>query len=239
MASPELRRLHDLYEVDLAILEIRKRAAALDTGADLQAKLKALEANLASGEGAEAKKLLVEIKDLELANATLTDKIKRIDKELYSGKVVNSREVEGYNMELASLRKQLGTNEDRYLSLLDGAETARKLVARIDAKIAELKGLILERQKSAQIEKARLETEFQRRQAQRPGMLKDISPMLLAKYEQLRKNYETGMADVIKFSSCGGCGTLLPTRILQNLKDDRVVACEECHRILYYTEGLI
>ncbi len=239
MASPELRRLHALHEVDLAILEIRKRAAVLDVGAELQTKLKALEQNLVSGEGAEAKKLIVESKDLELANATLADKAKRLESELYSGKFSNPREIEAYRHEIENLKKHISDNEDKLIGLMDQTGPAQKVVERIEKKIAELKCQIAERRKSALVEKARLEAEYQHRQAQRPALVKEVPPALLAKYEQLRKSYETGMAEVVKYSSCGGCGMLLAERVLANLKDDRVVACEECHRILYYTEGLI
>ncbi|RYF45944.1 MAG: hypothetical protein EOO38_15085 [Cytophagaceae bacterium] len=37
-------------------------------------------------------------------------------------------------------------------------------------------------------------------------------------------------------------GTLfahLPERTIQGLKDDKPLACETCHRLLYYTEGVV
>jgi len=239
MASSDLRRLHRLYEVDLAILELRKRAAALDVGQELSAKIKALENSLASGEGAQAKKLIADARDLELATAGMRDKAKKLETELYSGKIVNVREVEAYRQEIANLRKHADENDAKYLEMIDPADEARKLVARIEKRIEEFKGQLAERQKSARIEQANLEAQYQARLKERPEAAKEVSAPLLAKYDAIRKQYETGMADVVTRKSCGACGNLLPEKAITALQEDRIVTCEQCHRILYYTEGLV
>jgi predicted nucleic acid-binding Zn-ribbon protein len=238
MASADLRRLHRLYEVDLAILELRKRAAALDTGQEIAAKIKALEKSLDSGEGAQAKKLVSEVRDLELATAGMRDKAKKLEAELYSGKIVNLREVEAYRQEIANLRKHADENEAKLLDLIEPADEARKLVARIEKRIEELKGQLVERQKSARVEQARLEAKYQACLKERPEAAKEVAAPLLAKYEAIRKQYETGMADIVDKKSCGACGNLLPEKAITALQEDRIVTCEQCHRILYYTEGL-
>ncbi|HEY0868647.1 MAG TPA: hypothetical protein VGE01_14780, partial [Fimbriimonas sp.] len=79
MASPELQRLWKLHQIDASIQEIRNRAAHLDVGQRIQKEIDAVvvEEEEASG---RAKKLHAEQTDLELANKTIEDKLKKIDK---------------------------------------------------------------------------------------------------------------------------------------------------------------
>jgi predicted nucleic acid-binding Zn-ribbon protein len=106
--------------------------------------------------------------------------------------------------------------------------------------VAEKQAALNERRKSAMAEKKALEADFARLQAARPEAAKEVSPSLLARYEGIRERTgDTGMADLVKGKSCGGCGTLQPTRTIETLKEDKLATCESCRRILYYTEGVI
>jgi len=46
------------------------------------------------------------------------------------------------------------------------------------------------------------------------------------------------MAKITKESSCGACGLSLAEKTIEYVKADRYVPCEQCHRILYYSDGL-
>ena len=81
---------------------------------------------------------------------------------------------------------------------------------------------------------------FKERAAQRPIAAQEVPPALLARYEAIRKKYDgIGMARISKTGSCEACGTRLPTKVVEDVKDGRVVTCEACHRILYASEGLL
>ena len=88
--------------------------------------------------------------------------------------------------------------------------------------------------------KGDLEREFARLNKLRPEAAKIVNPTLLARYENVRQRHAgVGMSEVTKKGACSGCGTNLPERTLQALREDKVGACEACHRLLYYTEGVI
>lgn len=238
MASDELRRLWKLHQIDAGILEIRKRAAALDPGRKIQAEIQALEATLNSGDGS-ARQLSAELTDLELAQKTLDEKIKKIEKDLYSGKIVNPREVADFQQEIAMFKRQRGAHDDRIMKLWEVLPDAQKTADVTEKTLAEKKKELVEHQKSAMKLKAQLEEDFKRLNAERPAVAKTISAPLLARYENTKQRHATGMAAIVKGRSCGGCGTLIAERTLQAVKDDKLVTCEECHRILYYSEGLV
>jgi|SRR5947209_8019749 len=239
MPGDDLRKLWKLHLVDLGLHEIRKRAAALDPGRKIQGELAVLTADFDT-KNAALKSLTSEQTDTELQQKSLDDKLKRIDKELYGGKVVNPREVATLQKEVATLKNHRGDLDVRLLELWEEIPPARVLAEESGKKVAAKKQELDEYQKTVFKLKAQLEAEFKERAAQRPIAAQEVPPALLARYEAIRKKYDgIGMARISKTGSCEACGTRLPTKVVEDVKDGRVVTCEACHRILYASEGLL
>lgn len=238
MASQDLRRLWKLSNIDNGLVEIRNRAAKLDTGAKIQADIQRLEDSIKADES-NARKLRGEQKDLELKQKSIQDKLAAIEKELYSGRVVNAREVENFEKEKVSLKRLRDSADERLLELFELLPPAEELEKKILARIESLKKSLVDRRKKAIEEKKQLEAEFARLNAARPDAVRIVAPGLLARYESIRQRYGgIGMVEVVD-NVCGGCGTNQPERTLEALKEDKVVTCESCHRLFYYTEGVI
>jgi uncharacterized protein len=239
MASPEIGKLWKLHTVDLAIVEIRQRAAALDAGSRIAAEIKALEAENESGSGGKYKELSRELTDLDLVQKGIEEKLKKIDAQLYGGKVVNPREVVAYEQEIAMLKRQRATHDERILELWEEIPPLEETAKRIEKGIEERKRALAEHRKRALEERSRLEAQFKEAQAKRAPLAQQVEKSLLAKYETIRKKHgDIGMAEV-KNRRCSACGTDLPERTLEMAKEGKVVTCEACHRILYYPEGLL
>lgn len=239
MASPELRRLWKLHQVDSGLVEVRHRAAALDPGRQIMAELKALEKQQAT-DGAAAKALHAEQLDIELAQKSIDDKLKKIDSEIYGGKVVNPREIDALEREVVILKKKRSDYDDRLLELMDLLPPAKELSDKIDRAIAIRRKALAEKQKAAMAEKAVLEARYAELNKQRPELAKAVPPDLLTRYEATRKRTDgTGMAEIVAKKTCGSCGMQLPERVIVSAAEDRLTTCEACHRILYYTEGVV
>ncbi|MEZ0327543.1 MAG: zinc ribbon domain-containing protein [Fimbriimonas sp.] len=238
MASPELSRLWKLAQVDRALIEIRTRAAALDVGQKLAAEIAALEKDESQ---TLVRDLRAELKDLEWTQQTIQEKVKKIEKDLYGGKIVNPKEVQNYEKEVALLKKQSGGSDERIMELWGLLPPAEKAAEAVQKKIDEKTKELAERRKKALSDKTLLEQDFKKYTAARPQLAEAVkNPTLLARYESIRQRHAgLGMAEVTKRQSCGACGTNLPERTIQLLKDDKIVTCESCHRILYYSEGLV
>lgn len=239
MASPELQRLWKLAQIDNRLTDIRKRAAALDPGRSIVAEIQRFEQEDAEV-GGHFRTLHAEQKDLELQQASLDDKLKRIEKEMYGGKIVNVREVENLEKEKAAVLRQKDKNDERLLELFDLIPPAQKAADAITAKITDAKKRLVARKKAALEEKTTLETEYARLTAARPDATRGIAPALMARYDNAKQRAAgVGMVQVTKAFACGGCGTQIPERSVQSLKEEKLVTCESCHRILYFTTGLI
>ncbi|MFI5386246.1 MAG: zinc ribbon domain-containing protein [Fimbriimonadales bacterium] len=238
MASAELRRLHKLYLVDMALNEIRKRAATLDPGRKTAAEIQALEKQLAES---PAKMLHSELTDLELKQKSYQDKIAKFEKDLYGGKLINPREVEAIQKEITILKRQRGELDERILEIWEELPPAKEQADKIEKAIAQRKQTLAQEHKAALQAKGQLEAEFKQKSAERPHIAKEVPPTLLSRYESIRQKHGgVGLGEVdAKKKSCGSCGTSLPTRTIEAVKEDKVVTCESCHRILYYSEGVI
>ena len=238
MPSSELRRLHQLHLIDMALLEIRKRAAALDPGRKTAAEIKVLEARL---DESPARKLHSEQTDLELKQKTFQEKIAKFEKDLYGGKVVNPREVEAIQKEIGILKRNREALDERILEIWEELPPAKAQSEQMEKALAQRKQLLAQEHKAALDAKSQLEAEFKQKSADRPKVAAEIPPTMLSRYESIRQKHGgIGMGEVdVKKRSCGSCGTSLPVRTIEALKEDKVVACESCHRILYYTEGAL
>jgi predicted nucleic acid-binding Zn-ribbon protein len=239
MSYPSLQRLWRLHEIDVALVEIRKRAAALDPGKALTNEINALESQLNS-DGGSAKSLHAEQTDLELKQKGIDEKIKKIETDLFSGKIVNPREVEAYEKEIDMFKRQRSSMDERLMELFDlvppATAVADGIKKRVDAKKAEL----ADYQKRVVKEQERLKSEFARLNGLRPAATQDIEPGMLVRYEAIRQRHGgVGMSKITKISTCEMCGMKLPVKSIEGVKDGRLVTCEACHRILYSTEGLI
>lgn len=239
MASLDLSRLWKLHQIDAGIVEIRNRAAALDPGRSLAAQLESLQAEETTAAQA-ARTLQSELTDLELAQKGIEDKLKRVDREIYGGKVVNPREVENLEREIASLKAGRDRNDERILELWELIPPAKKIAEDAAAKVEQKKQELAAHRKRAMEEKERLEAEFKRLSLARPEAAQGISPSLVARYDVIRQKHQgIGMAEVKKTRACGACGTAIAERTIDALRSDKVAACESCHRILYYSEGIV
>ncbi|MFY9233685.1 MAG: C4-type zinc ribbon domain-containing protein [Fimbriimonadaceae bacterium] len=240
MPAGDLLKLWKLHQIDAAILEIRGKAAALDPGRAIQAQLDALAGELAI-KGGEAKALSGELTDLELHQKQLADKISKIEKDLYGGKVVNPREVENLQKEIDSLRRQRAADDGRILELWELVPPAKAASEAIEKSIASKQADLAAHQKKVMAVKQQLEAEFKQQSAARPAAAAEVPRPLLDRYDSIRqKNAGTGMARInTKTSTCGICGMKLPTKTIESAKEDRLVTCESCHRILYYSESIL
>lgn len=239
MASLELQKLWKLAQVDNGLVDIRKRAAALDVGQSLQPKLAELEREFAE-HVAPAKALQTEALDIELRQKSIDEKIAKFDKQLYGGAVVNAREVENIEKEIQMLKKQRAALDDRLLEIWDKAPAMQKVADVVETRLNEVKKAIADKRKAAIAEKARLEADFKRYTEARPGLTGGISASLMSKYDDIRKRVGgSGMVEVTRRQTCAGCGLVIPEQTMAHLADDKVVTCEGCRRILYYTTGVV
>jgi uncharacterized protein len=239
MASVELLQLHKLHQIDVGLLEVKKKAGALEAGKKFQAELEKIKQDFET-KSAEFHRLHGEQKDLELSNQQIEDKLKSIENQLFSGKVTNAKEVEAFEAQKKTLIKQREKNDDQILLLWDEVPPVQKLADEAKKVFDQKNAQFEEWQKKATVYRQQLESQHKQLTAKRPELVATIQAGLLARYEAIKKTHGgIGMASVTKDVTCEECGTHVAEMQIVSLKEDRTVQCEECQRILYFTGGFV
>lgn len=228
----ELAALYRLHKIDAALVEIKARHAKMSLDPELVARHNALVKEH-EAKKAEADRLAQELTDQELKQKSIEEKLKHAQKVLYGGTIVNPREVEAYEKDIAMLKRQQGEVEEKILELWEVVPPAKAEADRIAQEFKSIREQAQGGQSVMGAERSRLEAEFKELSAKRPEIASGIPAPLLKQYEAIRaKHGGIGMAEVVD-KACGRCGTMLPERVLVALNEDKLMTCESCHRILF------
>ncbi len=225
------RQLYQLQEVDL---ELESKEAAV----------KQLTSQLGESEAlinvrtrlAEEQKRLEELsrqqRSLEWEIDDLASKLTTAERDLYSGRIRNPKELTGLQQEAEALKARRNQLEDKTLEIMEQAETERRNITNLST---ELKSIETEWQTQQQKLTAELEqlgsTLANLRQKQQL-LATGIDSETLALYYKLKKGKGTAVARVEQ-GICRGCRISLPVSELQQTRSGRLVQCGSCGRILY------
>lgn len=234
----DLRNLWALHQIDHALLAIRAQVQGLDVGQREQTQIDALQAE--KGESVTRfKALSAELKRLEDQSADLNSKAKRINDHIYGGKPISPKEVQGYETELAQIKKQLNAAEEQMLEIMEELPNLEPVAKEIAVKTEEWQAQIAAKRKAAARTQLRLQEEFKQVAAGRDAARKQVSPVLLPQYDALlQKKHGVAMALITPTFNCSECGMKVAGKTVDKVRDGSVVHCESCGRILYWTNGV-
>ena len=161
-------------------------------------------------------------------------KIEQTESSLYSGAVMNPKELQDLQNDVASLNRHLATLEDRLLESMLACDDAQTFLQnaeknldiehlRVASQNSDLNNEMEEMIKN----KLRLATE-------RQAIAVSIPENLLAEYESLRKQKHGVAVAVILDNSCDVCGaTLTPAQSQIARSSSQMIHCPSCGRILF------
>ena len=228
---PATRELLALQSVDgeLAVRRARLSEIAPLLGDD--SAIRALARRLAS-EQAEVDSALGRQQEFDSVIAGFTERVDAAEKRLYSGVVVNPRELQDLQADVNMLKRQRGHEEDALLEVMVELDTAR---GNRDTSAKELESLKVSwaaEQESLTAEKQRLEAEVADFERRRESLAGRIPPPEVALYEQVRRNHPHPVAQMHN-NACNTCRVGVPMRTAQEVRTSSApVRCPNCGRIL-------
>ncbi len=237
MSLPELRKLAKVHALDASLREIRARLNQLDGGKRIQEQIDKIRTDHASTLE-KTSRLTAEQRELEAQNQATESKIKKFEAELYSGKVVNPREIAAIEKEIALLKRQREAADERLLELMEEVPPAKEASKVVEDAIAAREAQLAEYRAKEGPAREKLEAEYKKRLDMRPTLLSQIDKSLADKYELICKaNHGIGLS-IVEAGRCG-CGVQIPARTMAAAQEGKVVVCQGCHRIIYALEGLV
>ncbi|MEY2569545.1 MAG: uncharacterized protein QOE35_4074 [Actinomycetota bacterium] len=237
MASPELEKLLEVQEHDIALDQLRHRRATLPARDELtavEAKLAELATSLVDAQqrrDAVARRQ----SDLEGELRSLEARVVEIEGKMYGGTISASRELQAMAGEVESLKKRRSTLEDHILEAMDEREP-------IDAEVGQLEDAQVDATDQADglrsqiiAAEAELGVDETRELDARAGLVATVPAPLLEQYERIRSRSGGIGAARLVGASCSGCHLSLPAVEVDRLKragPDEVILCDQCGRIL-------
>ena len=227
----ELAQLYKLQRIDLKRQENKR---ALDK---ILHELMEPEALVAARTDIERQKqLLQEIgkkrKEQDWKEKELKEKAGKLGKELYSGRVKNSRELTNLEQELKSVKAKLKVAEDDLLELMEREEN---LDGQVEADSCQLKAMEQDWQQQKEgflKRKQEVESSLDSLVKERRSQVAAINPQIFKLYEEIRERKGQAVVTMAQ-GQCQGCRMLLPSREQQQVKAGNFVQCSNCGRILF------
>ena len=232
--SPDLQQLIDLQNLETAIEEAKRRIAAHPQRiADADARL--AHAKDALDTARQRLKASQEARrEQEKEAATFQSRLSKFKDQLSA--VKTNREYQAMQLEIETAQKELGIVEERVLERMMEADA-------VSAEIKKTEQALAAQQKEVEAEKKTLAEELVTVEAalkdateRRHALVKSLSPQLVALFEQVsRARKGLAMAIATRDGLCSACHVRLRPQAFQEIRrNDQIIQCPSCNRILYY-----
>jgi predicted nucleic acid-binding Zn-ribbon protein len=227
-------QLFALQRMDTRLAMLRHSMDTLDPGESLETLLEQVRSAEAVT-GAQLKETQTRLRDLELSLSSTAEKAKKIEQELYSGRVGNPKELTAMQEDVASLGRQRRRIEDEMLALMEDTDRLARELGILEAQRGARERELEDHLTQYRAHTRALEDELAALQGKRETQATELAPEVLKRYERLRERKDgLAVAQVLGDGICEGCHVKIPDRLYADLQDgDALRTCEECGRILY------
>jgi uncharacterized protein len=230
---PDLTLVVRLQEIDNRLADLEREISSLPKHiAEIEKKLgsheRKLEADRAALSANQKERKKCE-GDIQMQD----QKISKLKDQMLLAKT--NDQYRAFQNEIDFCQKEIRTAEDRILELMGESEPLDKNVKIAEAALKVEKAQVasesaVARERTAVDEKAAKEL-----QTERATVVTSITPLVYKRYERARSARRgIGIAEVVG-GRCGACNIALRPQYFQELRrEDQVMICETCHRILIY-----
>lgn len=235
--NSDLKQLIRLQSIDSSIQELRGRIDKFPSiSRALDEKLRSAQAALESVKE-KTKKNQANRKKLETDVSASEVKISKYREQMLS--VKTNEEYRALQHEIEHAQKAIRKIEDEILNLMQEAETVQ-----VEIKTAEAR--LKEDQQMVNVERSALEDENKRDISALDGYLKErkeieasVSSDLIPRYDRVRKHRGGLAVGPARDYVCELCQVRIRPQVFQEIrKNDQIIACDACQRILYNPENL-
>jgi predicted nucleic acid-binding Zn-ribbon protein len=172
-------------------------------------------------------------KDLEVG-AQKVDKLKARTSEIKTNK-----EYQAMLKEIEAAEQENKAIEDDILSLMEKIDGAAAQITLAEQRAREDETAIQAEQKQHEAAFAKLETELKAIELARKELVSRIQPSVLVQYQKLLVSKGGVAMAEARGESCSGCYMSIPPQVFVNVKkNESVITCPNCGRILYYKEAI-
>jgi len=151
------------------------------------------------------------------------------------GQVRSIKQLEEMQKAAAELKEKLAKKEEEIKGLLKDIQGLSGKLEEIRVRMVKAKKEYSDIKAEYDSEISKIQKEYQEVREQRNEIKNKLDPDLIKRYNRLKKS--RGVAVVmVEQSCCGGCNMSLAALVIERLKKgEDIIECENCGRILYWT----
>lgn len=225
--------LYRLQQVDSQMDQIRARFKAIHESLENDLELRAAMDALSAAEKLNHQASHA-LKESEAEVEKQSIKIEQTESSLYGGSVQNPKELQDLQLDVTSLKKYLGTLEERELEAMIHAEEAEKELQSAREKLEDIRSSLKDQNLDLTNESEALNRDLERLKAERDAITSDINEQMIKTYEGLRQHKRGLAVAIISDDACSACGTTLTASQQQGARNaPQLYYCPTCGRILY------
>lgn len=164
----------------------------------------------------------------------------KINKEKYEGQIKlikTQKEYEALTSEIAQIDEKLAQIESEEFESMQELETLDTDLEEQTGLLQELKETIAGKEKEVSKLSVEKQKELDKYLKEKKTISSGLDKELIYKFEKIVKNKEGIGIISIKNTVCMGCNMLLPPQFVNNVRrEDELIFCPNCSRILYYQQ---
>ena len=227
------RLLYRLQQVDSRLSQTDERLRTLDAGDALRERLRTLDETLAATEQ-DAKAKQAHLRALELELQSTVAKRKRVEEEMYSGRVRNPKELASMQEEVTLLDRHTRGMEDAILALMQEVEDLQGQVQTLTDEVIAARAALAQHESAFARDQVALEAALAALRQEREEVVATIDADLLRRYDRIRDRMGDVAVAAVRKGICEGCHVAIPEGRVRRLQEeeDLLLTCERCGRIL-------
>lgn len=225
------KQLYQLQVLDLEIETARRSLQVTRGKLGVSQTLAAARGGLASWTKC-LEEIAREQQVLEWEIDDYSSKIGDLEKKLYGGKVLNSKELTGLQQDAEALKKRRKQTEDRALEVMEKRELTMAGVNSRQEGLAAVEKVWRTEQMALEKEAGELALVIESLERQRYEFRTRLEAGLVELYDKLRGQKGSGVASVEQ-GICQGCRISLSQAQLRQVRNGGLVQCGNCGRVLY------
>lgn len=231
--NADLTRLIRLQQLETAADEARQRIASLPSrGQALETRLQTARDAVAGVKArltAAADKRRAEEKEV----AGVQTRLARYKDQLLE--VKTNREYTAMLHEIETAQNDIRTREDRILEIMMESDDLNAALKQSESELKTVEREVAAERAALESEQSSLQTEIDRASAERQSLVPQIDRTVLGVFETTAKNRKGIAIAEARNGLCTICHVRLRPQVFNEvLKNESIIQCDSCRRILYY-----
>lgn len=172
---------------------------------------------------------------LDIDLATLNQELAKLQKRMMA--IKTNKEYDALTNEISNRKIRISDTEEEILKILSSMDDLTEKMDHYKKKLEEV-----EKTNSTQLTQLKeeldsIEDKIKVKKGDRKNITVRIDKRLLATYERVKKGRGDQVVVTIKKRACGACYKGIPPQIIQEIrKEEMIYTCDNCGRILVWTD---